>query len=467
VIFTEPRFLVFFLVAFAVHWALRSNGARKLWLMLLSLAFYGAWDVRFLGLMLASSGIDYVSGLFLGRSTSPRGRRWWLAASLLSNLGILGFFKYYNFFVESGAQFLGWLGLPVSDHTLAIVLPAGISFYTFQALSYTIDVYRRKLAPVTSPLDFVLFIAFFPQLVAGPIVRATEFLPQLATKRRWLDVDVRAALVLFLIGFAKKGLVSDHIAPVIAPVFDAPLAWSASSTWIALFLYHVQIYCDFSGYSDMAIATAALLGYRLPKNFHFPFFASGIAEFWQRWHISLSTWFRDYFYFALGGSKGSSLKGMLIGSLTMMVVGLWHGAGWQYVGFGVLMSGSIIVSRTWGMLFAEGSLPRRASALLGTPLLWWFLFWNWILFRSTSWDAGWAMQRVFFFLEEGGTQQLSPLWLLGVAAFFVVHWGFYRGWFARLRAVNDWTFAAAAGCAAALALVFLATETQAFIYFQF
>lgn len=466
-IFTEPRFLVFFLAVFAVTWALRSNGARKAWLTLTSLAFYGAWDVRFLGLMMASAGIDYVAGIGLGRTEHVGRRKALLAASVVSNLAILGFFKYYNFFVDSGAVFLRWLGLEVGDHTLAIVLPAGISFYTFQSLSYTIDVYRKKLAPVSGPLDFTLFIAFFPQLVAGPIVRATDFLPQLETKRRWLDVDVRAALVLFLIGFVKKGLVSDHLAPVIAPVFDAPLAWSASSTWIALALYHVQIYCDFSGYSDMAIATAALLGYQLPKNFWFPFFASGISEFWQRWHISLSTWFRDYFYFALGGSKGSSTKGMLVGSATMMVVGLWHGAGWQYVGFGVLMSGSIIVSRTWGLVFAEGSLPRRASALLGTPLLWWFLFWNWILFRSTSWDNGWAMQRIFFFLEDGGTQQLSPLWLLAVTGFFVVHWAFYRGWFARLRAANDWLFATAIGSAAALALVFLAAETQAFIYFQF
>jgi alginate O-acetyltransferase complex protein AlgI len=466
-IFTEPRFLVFFLAVFGVYWLLRSNGARKVWLALTSLAFYGAWDWRFLCLMLASTGIDYAAGLGLGRAEAPGRRKLLLGLSLASNLGILGFFKYYNFFVESGAAFLHWLGLPAGDATLAIVLPAGISFYTFQALSYTIDVYRKKLAPVRSALDFVLFISFFPQLVAGPIVRATEFLPQLETKRVFARVDVRAALVLFLIGFVKKGLVSDHIAPVIAPVFEAPAAYTASSTWIALFLYHVQIYCDFSGYSDMAIATAALLGYSLPKNFDFPFFARNISAFWQRWHISLSTWFRDYFYFALGGSKGSSAKGMLIGSLTMMVVGLWHGAGWQYIGFGVLMSGSIIVSRTWGLVVPEGSLVRRTVAFLGIPLMWWFLFWNWILFRSAGWEPAWAMQRIFFFLQDGGPKQLEASWLLFVLAFFLVHHAFVGVWYTRWARVNDWVFSAAVGAAAASALVFVATETKAFIYFQF
>ena len=466
-IFTEPRFLAFFLVVFGVHWILRGNFARKVWLTAVSFAFYGAWDWRFLGLLLLSTGVDFGVGLGLGATEDARKRRWLLTATLVANLGLLGFFKYYNFFVGSGALFLGWLGLPVSDHTLAIILPAGISFYTFQTLSYTIDVYRRKLPPVRSLLDFALFVGFFPQLVAGPIVRAVDFLPQLETKRVFARVDVRAALALFLVGFVKKGIVSDHIAPVIEPIFTAPGAYTASSNWIALFLYHVQIYCDFSGYSDMAIATAGLLGYTLPKNFDFPFFARNISAFWQRWHISLSTWFRDYFYFALGGSKGSSWKGMLMGSLTMMVVGLWHGAGWQYVGFGVLMSGSIIVSRLWGMLVPEGSLARRVVAALGTPLLWWFLFWNWILFRSTGWEPAWQMQRIFFFLERGGSRQLEASWLLLVAGFFLAHYALYRGWHKRLALVNDWVFSACTGAAAALALAFVAIETKAFIYFQF
>ena len=466
-IFTEPRFLFFFLVVFVVYWALRTNGPRKLWLLAASCSFYCAWDWRFLGLLLFSAGLDYFVALGFERMRTERTRRALLALSLVLNLGCLGFFKYYNFFAESGADLLRWLGLPASAPTLAILLPIGISVYTFHTLSYTIDVYRRKLEPIRSLPDFALFVTFFPAMVAGPIVRAAQFLPQLSEKRLFARIDVRAALTLFLIGFVKKGLISDHIAPVIEPVFADPRAWSAGSTWISLFLYHVQIYCDFSGYSDMALATAALLGYSLPKNFDFPFFARNIGEFWQRWHISLSTWFRDYFYFALGGSKGSSLKGMLIGSLTMLVVGLWHGAGWQYLGFGVLMSGSIIVSRTWALLVPEGSLARGAVAFLGVPLMWWFLFWNWILFRSTGWEPAWEMQRIFLFLEEGGTKALDARWLLLVLGFFAVHYAFYRGWFARLSRVNDWVFAAATGAAAALCLAFVASETKAFIYFQF
>jgi alginate O-acetyltransferase complex protein AlgI len=467
VIFTEPRFVVFFLLAFGIHWALPGNRTRKLWLTACSYAFYAAWDWRFLGLIVLSTVVDFAVGLLLARSQEARRRKLWLGVSLVANLGLLGLFKYYNFFVESGASFLHWLGLPATDYTLAILLPVGISFYTFQTLSYTIDVYRKKLEATRSPLDFALFVGFFPQLVAGPIVRASEFLPQLVDRRVFRSVEVRACLTLFLIGFIKKGIVSDNIAPVIEPIFANPGAWSASSTWISLFLYHVQIYCDFSGYSDMAIASAGLLGYRLPKNFDYPFFARSISVFWQRWHISLSTWFRDYFYFALGGSKGSTWKGIAIGASTMMVVGLWHGAGWQYVGFGILMSSSILISRLWGMLVPKDSLARRTVAFLGIPLLWWFLFWNWILFRSTGWDPAWEMQRIFFFLQEGGARQLEAYWLLLVVGFFVVHWGFYRGWYRRLRDINDWAFAACAGTAAALALAFVAVETKAFIYFQF
>jgi alginate O-acetyltransferase complex protein AlgI len=467
VIFTELRFLVFFLAVFAVHWSLRTNRTRKTFLCAVSLWFYGAWDWRFLGLILASTVVDYGVGRAFEYCATPRLRKALISASLVVNLGFLGFFKYYNFFVESGSGFLRWLGLPVGDATLAILLPVGISFYTFQTLSYTLDVYRGKLAPVRSLLDFTLFVSFFPQLVAGPIVRATEFLPQLDQRRSFAHVDVRAALTLFLIGFVKKGVVSDSIAPVIEPVFADPGAWTAASTWMSLLLYHVQIYCDFSGYSDMAIATAALLGYTLPKNFDFPFFARNIGEFWQRWHISLSTWFRDYLYISLGGSRGSTLKALAVSSFTMLVVGLWHGAGWQYVGFGVLMSAAIVLTRLWGLFVPRASAPARLAHLLGVPIMWWFLFLNWILFRSAGWEPAWEMLRIFFFLDGGGALGLDPTWMLIVAGFFVVHHAFWRGWFARLRQVDDWSYEAWVGASAALVLAFMATETQAFIYFQF
>ncbi len=466
-IFTEPRFLTFFLLVFAVHWALPWNRARKLWLLATSCVFYCAWDWRFLGLIFFQAGLDFAVALLFDRTRTPRARRGLLVLSLVANLGLLGFFKYYNFFVESGSSFMRWLGLPVGDATLQILLPIGISFYTFHTLSYTIDVYRRKLEPVKSFADFMLFVTFFPELVAGPIVRASQFLYQLAEKRRFADVDVRACLTLFLIGYVKKAVVSDNLAGVIDPVFAAPGAFTAASNWLALLFYHVQIYCDFSGYSDMALATAGLFGYSLPRNFDFPFFARNIGEFWQRWHISLSAWFRDYLYVSLGGNRGSGWKAMVVGSFTMMVVGLWHGAGWQFVGFGVLMSAAIVASRTWGMLVPEGSAARRVVRFLGTPILWWFLFLNWILFRSVGAEEATEMLRIFFLVDGGGARRIEAAWLALVLAFFAVHYAFYRGWFARLRGVSDWLFAPAYGAAAALVLAFSASDAHPFIYFQF
>ena len=467
-IFTELRFLAFFLVVFSVYWALRGHRARKVFLLVTSWAFYGAWDYRFLSLILFSTVLDYFIGARLQRTESVRARKALLSVSLVGNLGLLGLFKYYNFFVSSAGDFLDWLGLGVSDYTIQIVLPVGISFYTFQTLSYTIDIYRRTLKPVKSFLDFALFVGFFPQLVAGPIVRASHFLPQLETKKRFLDVDVRGCLSLFLIGFVKKGVVSDHIAPVLDPVFADPAAFSTTSNWIAVALYHVQIYCDFSGYSDMAIATAGLLGYHLPLNFDFPFFCRNIGQFWQRWHISLSTWFRDYLYISLGGSRGSGLKAMWVGSATMMLVGLWHGAGWKYVGFGVLMSAAIIVSRLWATAVSENSVPRRVVRFLGPALLWYFLFINWICFRSVGWDPAMDMFGVFFFLQPGGPGHVNPAWLVLFLGFFLVHGAFYvrrcETWF---RKSSDWVYAAGYGALAACALMLLATDYQPFIYFQF
>jgi len=467
-IFTELRFLAFFLIVFGVYWSLRRHRTRKLFLLVMSWAFYGAWDYRFLSLILFSTVLDFAVGARLEKASMGRARKALLAVSLVGNLGVLGIFKYYNFFVSSASDFLGWLGLGVSDYTIQIILPVGISFYTFQTLSYTIDIYRRTLKPVTSFLDFALFVGFFPQLVAGPIVRASHFLPQLEKPKLFADVDVRACLSLFLIGFIKKGVISDNIAPVLDPVFADPAAFSTASTWIALFLYHAQIYCDFSGYSDMAIATAGLLGYHLPPNFNFPFFARNISEFWQRWHISLSTWFRDYLYTSLGGRRGAGLKAMWVGAATMMLVGLWHGAGWQYVGFGVLMSAAIILSRFWAMAVPSGSVLRRTVRFFGPVIVWYFLFINWICFRSVGWDPAMDMFRIFFFLQPGGAATVDPAWLGVFVIFMAGHTAAYLRLFERFGSrISDWVYAAGYGVASACALMLLATEYQPFIYFQF
>jgi alginate O-acetyltransferase complex protein AlgI len=303
-IFTELSFLAFFALVFGVHWWLTSHRARKLWLLAASYFFYGAWDWRFLSLIVGSTALDYVVGLRLEGNDDERSRKRWIALSVVANLGLLGVFKYANFFLDSAIRLASALGFEASPHVLGIVLPVGISFYTFQTMSYSLDVYRRELRAVRDPLDFALFVTFFPQLVAGPIVRAIDFLPQLERVRVWRDVRVRACATLFLVGYVKKACIGDNVAELVDPYFKDPALYDALSAWIAVLFYAVQIYCDFSGYSDMAIATAGLFGYELRLNFDFPYFAASIRDFWRRWHMSLSSWLRDYLYIPLGGSRG-------------------------------------------------------------------------------------------------------------------------------------------------------------------
>ncbi|MEN8445884.1 MAG: MBOAT family O-acyltransferase, partial [Cyanobacteria bacterium J06555_13] len=358
-IFTELRFLLFFAVVFGIYWSLQRNGWRKAWILLCSYAFYGAWDWRFLSLIIGSTLVDYIVGLQLGKEeTAPGIRRRWLMLSLVVNLGALAFFKYANFFATSAVGFFGWLGVPVNSVTLNVVLPVGISFYTFQTLSYSLDIYARRLAPRKSLLDLATFVAFFPQLVAGPIVRASDFLPQLERSRTFSQINVRACLTLFLTGFFKKACVSDNLAPIVDRFFADPASFDALSAWIGVFSYTTQIYCDFSGYSDMAIACAGLLGYELCINFNFPYFASSVTDFWRRWHISLSTWLKDYLYIPLGGNRGGQLftyRNLLI---TMVLGGLWHGAAWTFVVWGALHGGALVVHREWRR-FAADRFSRR------------------------------------------------------------------------------------------------------------
>ena len=473
-IFTESRFFLFFLVAFAVHWVLRTNATRKAWLLAASCVFYAAWDWRFLGLLALSTLVDYAAGLALGAAQGQRARRVLVGVSLVVNLGFLLWFKYFDFFVEAGVGLFHLFGLEADaePYRLGLILPVGISFYTFQTLSYTLDVYRRKLAPVRSLSDFALFVTFFPQLVAGPIVRASEFLPQLAETRRFRSIEFRACLTLFFFGFLKKAVVADNLAPVTDQVFADPLAHDTLSNWIGVLMWHIQEYMDFSGYTDMAIATAGLLGYRLPENFNFPFFAHNIAEFWRRWHITLSSWFRDYLYVVIGGSKGTLWRGIASGCLTMLLVGLWHGAGWQHALFGILMSLAILTSRLWGEYVPERSTLRRTVHLAGPLIVNLFLFVNWIAFRAESWEACRAQYRIFFLLEPGGTRAVDPRWLLAFAAFVLIQCTLYYRWLPRLvpflrRPINGYLWATSMGVATALALLFMASDYQPFVYFHF
>ncbi len=337
-LFNSLEFLLFLPTIFILYWFVFKNKlkAQNILLLIASYVFYGWWDWRFLSLIIISTAIDYFVGLQLHKTAEISKRKWLLAISLSANLGMLGFFKYFNFFVQSWVDAWAKVGVNIEGSTLNIILPVGISFYTFQTLSYTIDIYRKQLEPAKSFIDFAAFVTFFPQLVAGPIERASHLLPQFYTKRKF-DYDFATSGVKLIIwGLFKKIVVADSCAFFINPIFENPEAYSSGELIVALILFSFQIYGDFSGYSDIAIGVSRLFGFDLMINFKFPFFSRDIAEFWRRWHISLTTWFRDYLYIPLGGSKGTKALQLRNVMIIFLVSGFWHGANWTYILWGIL-----------------------------------------------------------------------------------------------------------------------------------
>ncbi len=332
--FTTLTFLLFLPIIFAIHWMLPARRMQNLLLLSASYVFYGWWDWRFCGLMLASCLVDYTIGIQLMRTEVPRRRKLLLSLSLATNLGLLGVFKYFNFFTESFLSLSSQFGWEAGFTTLNIVLPIGISFYTFQTLGYTIDVYRRQIDASRNLIDYLAFVSFFPQLVAGPIERADQMLPQFASKRNFDYGLAVEGCRQILWGFAKKLVIADRLAVVVDPYYAQPEAYTGPELMMATLFFAFQIYCDFSAYSDIAIGTAKLFGIRLMRNFAYPYFSQSVGEFWRRWHISLSTWFRDYVFIPLGGSRCSPLRRSMNLLLTFLVSGLWHGAAWRYVIWG-------------------------------------------------------------------------------------------------------------------------------------
>lgn len=478
-IFTEFRFLLFFGIVFCVYWLLSGNHWRKVWILACSYVFYGAWDWRFLSLIMGTTLMDYCVARKIGAADNPQARRNWLLVSLIVNLSVLGFFKYANFFADSAVGFFSWMGLPVNSVTLNVLLPAGISFYTFQTLSYSIDVYRGQLEPRKSLLDIATFISFFPQLVAGPIVRAADFLPQLDSARSFRQVNVRTCLILFMVGFFKKACLSDNLAPLVDRYFSAPQSYDALSSWIAVLSYTVQIYCDFSGYSDMAIACAGLLGYQLCLNFNFPYFASSITDFWRRWHISLSTWLKDYLYIPLGGNRGGKWFTYRNLMLTMLLGGLWHGAAWTFVGWGALHGIALVAHKEWHKFSQRIPALAQPSKVLGAGVgrvfaiaallvtFYWVCI-TWIFFRADSFGAAMQTLKSFVLLRSPGSEHLSSALLALFAALALLHWLTARQvWIKLVEQLPAQVFAVGYGFAAALVLTLMPLGYTPFIYFQF
>ncbi|MCA8912762.1 MAG: MBOAT family protein, partial [Planctomycetes bacterium] len=326
-LFTSPVFLVFLLVVLLFSRLPLSWSVRKGILLLASYFFYASWNPPFVILLWVSTLVDYCVALGMARSEKPKRRKALLVVSIVVNLGILGAFKYANFLSQSFADIVGLAGGQVSFTTWNVVLPLGISFYTFQTMSYTIDVYRKKLTPTRNPLDFALYVTFFPQLVAGPIVRASDFLWQLKEPRKATGPQICWGALLFILGLFKKAFLADSVfAPVADGVYAVAAAPNALQAWVGTYAFAGQIYCDFSGYSDMAIACALMLGFRLPDNFRAPYGAIGFSDFWRRWHISLSSWLRDYLYIPLGGNRKGRIRTRINLLVTMLLGGLWHGA---------------------------------------------------------------------------------------------------------------------------------------------
>lgn len=391
-LFNSIDFLFFLPIVFVVYWGVFRNNYQYQngSIVLASYIFYGWWDVRFLALIVFSSVLDFGIGLKIDQTKNTKIKKRWLWLSLSANLGILGFFKYYNFFIDSFVQGFTFFGISLETTHMQIILPVGISFYTFQTLSYTIDIFRNQLKPTRNIVAFLAFVSFFPQLVAGPIERARHLLPQFHKKRTFNYSESVDGLKQFLWGLFKKVVIADSCAEMADWAFAHADTYSGSSLYLGAIFFAFQIYGDFSGYSDMAIGTAKLFNFRLQQNFAFPYFSRNIAEFWRRWHISLSTWFRDYLYIPLGGSRGNKWSTIRNVCIVFVISGFWHGANWTFIGWGVLHALFFLPlilqqkNRTYLDTVASNSVFPSFKEIVQMLITFNLVTFAWILFRATD-----------------------------------------------------------------------------------
>lgn len=477
-LFNSGIFAIFFICVFFLYWFVFNKSLKwqNIFLAVCSYFFYGCWDWRFMFLLAFSTFLDFYSGLKISNSESHAKRKFWLILSVGLNLGFLGVFKYYDFFVTSFAELLSWFGLTPHIATLNLILPVGISFYTFHGLSYVFDIYYGKIKPTRNAIDYSLFVSFFPLLVAGPIERATHLLPQVERPRTFNYSKAVDGLKQILWGLFKKVVIADNCAELANQIFYEHWAYSGSTLAIGAMLFAIQIYCDFSGYSDIALGTARLLGFELLQNFRFPYFSRDIAEFWRRWHISLSSWFKDYLYIPLGGSRGGMLKTIRNTFIIFLVSGFWHGANWTFIVWGGLnalfIMPSIIFKRNRRNLdtVAQGRLIPSITEAVQVITTFLLASFAWIFFRSVDmYHATLYIKEMFSASLFTIPQVYSGKVFLVLILFFVVEWCGREGKYALAEFSNSWKRPVrwAFYYAIILVIYYMTGNEQQFIYFQF
>ncbi len=484
--FASATYLVFLVLTYVAYWRLGTRERQNALLAFCSYLFYGWWDPRFCLLMMASTFVDYYCAGGIAKSKSAGVRKSLVVFSLVANLGLLAFFKYFNFFQDSLIAAVGTFGIQLEPFTLSIILPVGISFYTFQTLSYTIDVYRGKLEPARNFIDYVVYVSFFPQLVAGPIERGSRMMPQLREPRVFEKDNVVMGLQQIVWGLFKKTVIASNVAPIVDKLFEDLSIRSGPEIWLGAFCFAIQIYCDFSGYSDIAIGSARLLGIRLMRNFAFPYFSQSLREFWRRWHISLSTWFRDYVFIPLGGSRVSTWRCHMNLFIVFIISGLWHGASWNYVIWGAIHGGLLIVEslflkspqlKSTDSPAGERLIPKL-QAVLRMAAVFFVVIIAWVFFRIVAFDdACLAISKMFtdWRMPEFENMNYSLTMFRGVKIpliFFGIEWISRKHEVPFFALNTDSPIARGLGYIACtfvfwLVFFFKPTNVGEFIYFQF
>jgi D-alanyl-lipoteichoic acid acyltransferase DltB (MBOAT superfamily) len=430
-LFNSLSYAVFLPVVFALYWLVKRADFKlqNRVLLLASYFFYACWDYRFLGLLIFSTLLDYITGIKMYRSQTQGLKKFWFWTSIIINLSFLGVFKYYNFFVDSFSNLLASAGFQANTLSLQLILPVGISFYTFHGLSYVIDIYNDKIKPETNIIDYSLFVSFFPLLVAGPIERATHLLPQIKGLRYFKASTAYDGLRQILWGLFKKIVIADNCAVYADLIFNNSSDYSGSTLILGAVLFAFQIYGDFSGYSDIALGTARLFGIELLRNFAYPYFSRDIAEFWRRWHISLSSWFKDYLYIPLGGSRGNNLMKIRNTVIIFSVSGFWHGANWTFIVWGLLNAFFIIPSilfkrnRNHLEIVAQGKMLPTINEFIAILFTFVLTSFAWIFFRAESLNHAVSYISGIWNLSEFWQPQLIPnLLIFLVIAFVFIEW---------------------------------------------